>query len=129
MPAGTLTARGGGAAPATITIAVSGLALAFTTLKQKLGDASNALNTSALGGPRANKALAYVEKVDRERQEWTRFLFGVDWNDSQLYEAVLNLSRLNLECEGYDSQSGIETTTAGGWRYGFAAASLRLALP
>jgi osmotically-inducible protein OsmY len=44
-----------------------------------------------------DKALAYVEKVDRERQEWTRFLFGVDWNDSQLYEAVLNLSRMSLE--------------------------------
>ena len=45
-----------------------------------------------------DKALAYVENADKERQEWTRFLFGVDWNDSQLYDAVLNLSRLNLEC-------------------------------
>ncbi len=44
-----------------------------------------------------DKALAYVEKVDKDRQEWTRFLFGVDWNDSQLYDAVLNLSRLSLE--------------------------------
>jgi len=44
-----------------------------------------------------DKALAYVEKVDKERQEWTRFLFEVDWNDSQLYDAVLNLSRLSLE--------------------------------
>lgn len=45
----------------------------------------------------SEKALAYVEKVDKERQEWTRFLFEVDWNDSQLYDAVLNLSRLSLE--------------------------------
>ena len=44
-----------------------------------------------------DKARAYVEKVDKERQEWTRFLFGVDWNDSQLYDVVLNLSRLGLE--------------------------------
>jgi cytidylate kinase len=43
------------------------------------------------------KAFAYVDKVDRERQEWTRFLFGVDWNDSQLYDAVLNLGRMSLE--------------------------------
>jgi len=42
-------------------------------------------------------AVAFVEKVDKERQEWTRFLFGVDWNDSQLYDAVLNRSRLSLE--------------------------------
>jgi cytidylate kinase len=44
-----------------------------------------------------DKALAYVEKVDRERREWTRFLFGVDWDDPRLYDAVLNLSRLSLE--------------------------------
>jgi cytidylate kinase len=44
-----------------------------------------------------DRAIAYVEKVDKERQEWTRFLFGVDWNDSQLYSLVLNLSRLDLE--------------------------------
>lgn len=45
-----------------------------------------------------DKALAHVEKVDKERQEWTRFLFGVDWNDSELYDVVLNLSRLSVEC-------------------------------
>jgi hypothetical protein len=37
--------------------------------------------------------------------------------------------RLNLECEGYDSQAGVETTSTSAWRYGFAAASLRLPLP
>jgi cytidylate kinase len=44
-----------------------------------------------------DKALADIETVDKERQEWTRFLFGVDWDDPQLYHAVLNLSRLGLE--------------------------------
>jgi len=46
-------------------------------------------------------ALAYVERVDRERREWTRFLFGVDWDDPQLYALVLNLSRVSLDtaCE------------------------------
>jgi len=44
-----------------------------------------------------DKASAYVEKVDKERQEWTRFLFGVDWDNPQLYDTVLNLSRLSLE--------------------------------
>ena len=42
-------------------------------------------------------ALAYVERVDRERREWTRFLFGVDWDDSRLYTLVLNLSHMSLE--------------------------------
>jgi cytidylate kinase len=42
-------------------------------------------------------ALAYIEKVDKERREWTRFLFEVDWEDPHLYDLVLNLSRMSLE--------------------------------
>ena len=42
------------------------------------------------------EALAYIEKVDRERQEWTRFLFELDWEDASLYDLVVNLSRMNL---------------------------------
>ncbi len=46
-------------------------------------------------------ARAYIERVDKERQEWTRFLFGVDWEDSHLYHLVLNLSQMTLDvaCE------------------------------
>ncbi len=46
-------------------------------------------------------ALAYIEKGDRERREWVRFLFEVDWEDSHLYDLVLNLSRMSLHaaCE------------------------------
>ncbi len=45
-------------------------------------------------GPAA--ALAYIEKVDKERRQWVRFLFGVEWDDPQLYDLVLNLSRMSL---------------------------------
>jgi cytidylate kinase len=41
------------------------------------------------------EALAYIEKVDRERQQWVRFLFGVEWDDPHLYDVVLNLSRMS----------------------------------
>ncbi|HUJ67151.1 MAG TPA: cytidylate kinase family protein [Acidimicrobiales bacterium] len=46
-------------------------------------------------------ALAYIEKVDKERRDWTRFLFGVEWDAPQLYDLVLNLSRMSLDtaCE------------------------------
>ncbi len=46
-------------------------------------------------------AQAYIERVDKDRQEWVRYLFGVDWNDPHLYHIVLNLSRtgLDLACE------------------------------
>lgn len=42
-------------------------------------------------------AAAYVEKVDKERREWTRFLFDVEWDDPHLYDLILNLSRIDLE--------------------------------
>ena len=41
-------------------------------------------------------SLAYLEKVDKERRAWTRFLFEVDWEDPHLYDLVLNLSRMNM---------------------------------
>lgn len=46
-------------------------------------------------------ALAYLKKVDEERQIWTRFLFKVDWDDPNLYDLVLKWSRMSLEtaCE------------------------------
>lgn len=43
------------------------------------------------------EARAYTEKVDRERREWTRFLFGVDWDDPSLFDVVVNLSRMSLD--------------------------------
>ena len=42
-------------------------------------------------------ALAHIERVDRERREWSRFLFGVDWDDPLLYDIVVNVGRLSLD--------------------------------
>ncbi len=42
-------------------------------------------------------AAAYVDRVDRERTEWVRYLYGVEWDDPQLYDVVLNLSHLSLD--------------------------------
>ena len=41
------------------------------------------------------EALAFIEKVDRERRQWVRFLFGVEWDDPHLYDIVVNLSRMS----------------------------------
>lgn len=43
------------------------------------------------------EATRYIERVDRERRLWTRFLFDVEWDDPGLYDLVLNLSRMSLE--------------------------------
>jgi cytidylate kinase len=42
-------------------------------------------------------ALAYIENVDRERQAWTRLLYGRDPLDPHLYDAVINLNVLSVE--------------------------------
>ncbi len=41
-------------------------------------------------------AKAYIAKVDKERRQWTRFLFDVDWDDPALFDLVLNLERMSL---------------------------------
>ncbi len=41
-------------------------------------------------------AIAYIERVDRERSEWSKFLYGVEWEDPALYDLVLNLTRISI---------------------------------
>ena len=41
-------------------------------------------------------AIAYIEKVDKERRQWTKILFDVAWDDPHLYDVVLNLGRMSL---------------------------------
>lgn len=43
------------------------------------------------------EAVRYIETSDRERESWTRFLYGVDWLDPTLYDVTLNLRTLALE--------------------------------
>lgn len=43
------------------------------------------------------EAIACIEKNDKERAKWSRFLYGVDWNDPFLYDLVLNLEHLSVE--------------------------------
>jgi cytidylate kinase len=44
-----------------------------------------------------DEAAAHIARVDRERERWTRFLYGVDWHDPSLYDLVLNLEHLDTE--------------------------------
>lgn len=43
-----------------------------------------------------DEALAYIRKVDQDRQKWTQFLYGVDWGDPSLYDIVLNLEHIEI---------------------------------
>ena len=59
------------------------------------------------------EAIAHIEKVDKERQRWTRYLYGVDWEDPSLYDLIINLEYLSIQqaCRlvaGMVSEAGLE---------------------
>ncbi len=41
-------------------------------------------------------AAEYIEKVDEERNKWTRFLYHEDWNNPSLYDIVVNIDQLGV---------------------------------
>ncbi len=47
------------------------------------------------------RAIALIHKADEDRARWTRFIYGIDWTESALYDAVLNLGILSIDtaCE------------------------------
>lgn len=42
------------------------------------------------------EALDYIEAADLQRKQWTRFLYGVDWLDPDLYDLTINLRSLDV---------------------------------
>jgi cytidylate kinase len=47
------------------------------------------------------QAAALVKKIDKDRYEWTKFMWNVDWAEPGLYDVVLNATTLGVEgvCE------------------------------
>ncbi len=43
------------------------------------------------------QALAHIQKMDDQRSKWTRYLYGVDWEDPSLYDLVINLQNVTIE--------------------------------
>jgi cytidylate kinase len=44
-----------------------------------------------------DEAEQYIRDTDRQREQWTRFLYGVDWLDPGLYDLTVNLQTLDVE--------------------------------
>jgi osmotically-inducible protein OsmY len=42
-------------------------------------------------------AISMIKKLEKQSLNWTRFLYGVEWHDSALYDAVINLDRMSIE--------------------------------
>jgi cytidylate kinase len=43
------------------------------------------------------EAVKYIEKVDKQRVKWTKFLYGKDWRSPRLYDIVFNLEGMDLD--------------------------------
>jgi cytidylate kinase len=43
------------------------------------------------------EAVEYIRRVDEERRKWTRYLYGVAWEDPVLYDVVFNLENIDIE--------------------------------
>ena len=44
----------------------------------------------------SRQAETHIKKVDEQRRKWTRFLYGVAWEDPSNYDVVLNLEYLGI---------------------------------
>ena len=42
------------------------------------------------------EAAAFIKKEDRERAQWTRYLYKIDINDPQIYDIVVNIDWLTI---------------------------------
>jgi len=42
-------------------------------------------------------AIQYIQTVDDARTRWTRYLYGVEWNDPSNFDIVLNLGTMTIE--------------------------------
>lgn len=43
------------------------------------------------------QAVQYVRTLNTQLKKWTRFLYGVDWQDPSLYDVVLRVDRVGVE--------------------------------
>jgi len=44
-----------------------------------------------------NEAVAYIQRMDQDRQKWTHYLYGVDWGDPAHYDLVINLEHVSID--------------------------------
>ena len=44
-----------------------------------------------------SEGIRFIEDADRQRRDWTRFLYGKDWLDPVLYDLVINLETMTVD--------------------------------
>ena len=56
-------------------------------------------------------AIAFIQKIDKQRDKWTRFLYGVEWKDASLYDVLFNLEHMSIDVasEAIVHMAGMDT--------------------
>ncbi|MBP85129.1 MAG: hypothetical protein CMJ64_00160 [Planctomycetaceae bacterium] len=52
------------------------------------------MESQGLGPKEAEK---YVHRIDKYREKWARYLYGIDWQDPSFYDLIFNLEKLDVE--------------------------------
>ena len=65
-------------------------------------------------GMTEEEAARHIERVDRQRRDWTHFLYGIDPLDPALYDLTLNLEHMDMD-------SAVELAAAAAGRPEFQA--------
>lgn len=42
------------------------------------------------------QAIQHIKKMDEDRVRWTRYLYGVDWNDLTLFDLAINVDKIGI---------------------------------
>jgi len=63
-----------------------------------------------------DQAVAFIQRVDKERSRWARLLYGVEWEDPSLYDMIINLGKVSSQSASATvarlvEQKEFETTT------------------
>jgi cytidylate kinase len=56
------------------------------------------------------EAIAFIGNIDKKRDKWTRFLYGVEWHDATLYDVLFNFERISIDvaCEAIVHMAGMD---------------------
>jgi cytidylate kinase len=49
------------------------------------------------GGKSREQVTSYIKLIDERRQEWSHFLYSVDWKNPSYYDIVFNLEKINID--------------------------------
>lgn len=42
------------------------------------------------------EAKKYIQRIDKSREKWAHYLYGVDWRESSFYDLIFNLEKLDV---------------------------------